>query len=90
MRLVPALKNAPPQAALAEFNRLAVAASAEAGKTLEAMTVWSDASQRILRELVELQSGAAKEGLRLCAEIQRTAMDTARDRSAAAARLAAP
>jgi hypothetical protein len=57
-----------------------------AGKTLETMTVWSDASQRILRELVELSSGAAKEGLRLCAEMQRTAMDTARETQAATLR----
>jgi hypothetical protein len=36
---------------------------------IEAMTVWADASQRVLREMVELSTETAKEGARLYAEM---------------------
>ena len=45
------------------------------GKTLETMTVWTDANQRVMSEWVEFSSGAAKEGLRLYGELQIKAMD---------------
>jgi hypothetical protein len=31
------------------------------GRTVEAMTAWADANQRLLRELVDFSVGAAKE-----------------------------
>jgi hypothetical protein len=40
------------------------------GKAVETMTVWAEANQRVLRELVDLSVGTAKEGLRLYAEFQ--------------------
>jgi hypothetical protein len=44
-------------------------------KTLETMTVWADANQRVMKEWVEFTSGAAKEGLRLYGELQTKAID---------------
>src|SRR3990172_3305107 len=35
------------------------------GKAVETMTVWADANQRVLREVVELGAATAKEGVRL-------------------------
>ena len=46
-----------------------------AGKNLEMLTVWTDANQRMLKEWVEFTSGAAKEGVRLCGEIQVKALE---------------
>ena len=46
-----------------------------AGKNLEMFTVWTDANQRMLKEWVEFTSGAAKEGVRLCGEIQIKALE---------------
>jgi hypothetical protein len=54
------------------------------GKTVEAMTAWADANQRMLRELVELSVGAAKEGVRLYGELQQGAVDALRDGQASA------
>jgi len=45
------------------------------GKTLETITVWADANQRVMKEWVEFTSGAAKEGLRLYGELQVKAID---------------
>jgi len=45
------------------------------GKTLETMTVWADATQRVMSEWVEFTSGTAKEGLRLYGESQIKAID---------------
>ncbi len=45
------------------------------GRTLETMTVWADANQRMLKEWVEFTSGAAKESLRLYGELQIKAID---------------
>jgi len=57
-----------------------------ASKTVEAMTVWADANQRVLRELVEFSAATAKEGVRLCAELQQGAIEVLRDSQTAAAR----
>src|ERR1051325_1024289 len=54
------------------------------GKAVEAMAMWAEANQRVLRELVDLSVGAAKEGVRLCDELQQRAMEAARDGHAAA------
>lgn len=55
-------------------------------KALETMTLWAEANQRVLRELVELSAGTAKEGLRLYAEMQQSAIDAIREGQAAAIR----
>ncbi|HEY7650775.1 MAG TPA: hypothetical protein VID04_17400, partial [Methylomirabilota bacterium] len=39
-----------------------------AGKTIDMLTVWAEANQRILRELVDLGTGATREGVRVYAE----------------------
>ena len=54
------------------------------GKAIETMSVWADANQRILRELVDLSVGATKEGMRLYAELQQGAVEAARDAHATA------
>ena len=54
------------------------------GKTVEAITVWADANQRVLRDLVDLSVGAAKEGVRLYAELQQSAIEAVRDGQATA------
>src|SRR5258705_6614572 len=56
------------------------------GKAVETMTVWADANQRVLRELVELSTATAKEGVRLCGELQQGAIETLRSSQSAAAR----
>jgi hypothetical protein len=56
------------------------------GKTVETMTVWADANQRVLREVVELGAATAKEGVRLYAELQQSAIEAMRDSQAAALR----
>jgi hypothetical protein len=57
-----------------------------AGKMVETMTVWADANQRVLRELVELSTATAKEGVRLCGELQQGAIETLRSTQSAATR----
>lgn len=56
------------------------------GKALETMTVWAEANQRVLRELVELSAGTAKESIRLYSELQQSAIDAIREGQAAAIR----
>ena len=56
------------------------------GKVLETMTVWAEASQRVLRDLVELSAGAAKESIHLCSELQQSAIDAIREGQASAVR----
>jgi hypothetical protein len=56
------------------------------GKVVETMTVWADTNQRVLRELVELSTATAKEGVKLCGELQQGAIETLRSSQAAAAR----
>lgn len=45
------------------------------GKAVEALTLWADANQKILRELVDLSASTAKEGVRLYAELQSSAVE---------------
>ena len=40
------------------------------GKAVDAVALWADANQKILRELVDLSANTAKEGVRLYAELQ--------------------
>jgi hypothetical protein len=54
------------------------------GKTMETMTVWAEANQRLLQEMVDLSVGAAKEGVRLFAELQQGAIEAVRDSQATA------
>ena len=56
------------------------------GKTVEGMTVWAEANQRMLRDLVDLSVGAAKEGVRLYAELQQGAIEAVREGQATALR----
>jgi len=55
-------------------------------KAVETVTVWADANQRVLREIVEFSTATAKEGVRLYAELQQTAIEALRDSQATAAR----
>src|SRR5262245_31090542 len=52
------------------------------GKAIDSMTVWAETNQRVLRELVDLGAGAAKEGVRLYSELSRSAIETLRDNQA--------
>lgn len=45
-----------------------------AGKSVEAITLWAEANQRMLKEIADFAAGTAKEGARLCAEINQHAM----------------
>ena len=54
------------------------------GKAVETMTVWADANQRVLRELAELSATAAKESVRLYAELQQGAVEAVRESQATA------
>jgi head-tail adaptor len=56
------------------------------GKGLETLTLWAEANQRVLREMVELGAGAAKEGIRLYAEFQQGAIDALREGQSVAIR----
>jgi hypothetical protein len=49
------------------------------GRAVETMTVWADANQRLLRELAELSAAAAKEGVRLYAELQQSGIEALRE-----------
>jgi len=54
------------------------------GKAIEAMTMWAEANQRVMRELVDLSVGAAKESVRLYAELQQGAIEAVRETQASA------
>jgi len=56
------------------------------GRVVEAMTVWSEANQRVVRELAELSATAAKEGVRLYAELQQAGIEALREAQATAMR----
>jgi hypothetical protein len=43
-------------------------------KTVESLTLWADANQQVLRQLVELSTATAAEGLRVQAELQSSAV----------------
>ena len=55
------------------------------GRVVETMTVWADANHRVLRDLVELSTATAKEGVRLCGELQQGALETLRSAQTSAA-----
>jgi len=50
-----------------------------ASKTIEAMALWAEANQRVLREVVELGSTTAKESVRLYGDLQRAGLESVRD-----------
>src|SRR5262245_10414330 len=56
------------------------------GRVVEAMTVWSEANQRVVRELAELSATAAKESVRLYAELQQAGIEALREAQATAMR----
>ena len=56
------------------------------GKAVEAMTLWADANQRVLREMAELSAATAKEGVRLYVELQQASIEVMRDAQAATLR----
>jgi len=56
------------------------------GKAVEAMTLWSDANQRFLREMAELSAASAREGVRLYAELQQSGIEALREAQAIALR----
>ena len=58
--------------------------SQNTGRAVETMSVWADANQRVLRELAELSAATAKEGVRLYAELQQSAIEAMRDAQASA------
>jgi len=45
-----------------------------AGKTVETLSLWAEANQRILKELADFTAGTAREGVRLYAEMQQNAV----------------
>lgn len=49
------------------------------GRAVEAFSLWADANQKVLRELVDLSASTAKEGVRLYAEMQSSAVEAAKD-----------
>jgi hypothetical protein len=49
------------------------------GAAVEIFTLFADANQKILRELVDLSATAAKEGVRLYAELQSSAVEALKD-----------
>ena len=57
-----------------------------AGKTIDAIALWAEANQRVLRELVELGSMTAKESVRLCGDLQRAGLESLREGQAWAQR----
>lgn len=56
------------------------------GKAIDTLTVWAEANRRVLDQLVELGTGTAKEGVRLYAELQQSALDAFRESQTAALR----
>ena len=44
-------------------------------KGVDLFSLWADANQKVLRELVDLSASTAKEGVRLYAEIQSSALE---------------
>jgi hypothetical protein len=48
-------------------------------RTVEAFSLVMDANQKVLRELADLSAGTAKEGVRLYAELQSTAVEAVKE-----------
>ena len=51
-------------------------------KSVEACSIWADANQKVLRELVDLSASTAKEGVRLYAEMQSSAVEAIKESQA--------
>ena len=49
------------------------------GRAVEAFSLWADTNQKVLRELVDLSASTAKEGVRLYAELQSSAVEAVKD-----------
>lgn len=49
------------------------------GRAVEAFSLWADANQKIMRELVDLSAATAKEGVRLYAEVQSSAVEAVKE-----------
>ena len=49
------------------------------GKSVEAFALWGDATQKILGELVDFSAHTAKEGVRLYAELQSSAVEAMKE-----------
>ena len=49
------------------------------GRTVEVLSLWADANQKVLRELVDLSANTAKEGLQLYAEMQSGAVEAVKN-----------
>jgi len=56
------------------------------GAAVEMFTLCADVNQKVLRELVDLSATAAKEGVRLYAELQSSAVEAVKDSQAYALR----
>ena len=48
-------------------------------RSVEAFSLLADANHKVLRELVDLSASTAKEGVRLCAEIQSSAVEAVKE-----------
>ena len=48
-------------------------------KTVEAMAMWADANQKIVRELADLSASAVKESVQLYAKLQSSALDAVKE-----------
>ena len=73
------MKNGNTQEAMNQMN-------ATTDRAIDMMTFWADANQRVLSQLVELGTGAAKESVKLYAELQQSALDAFRETQATALR----
>jgi hypothetical protein len=51
-------------------------------KGVDLFSLWADANHKVLRELVDLSAGTAKEGVRLYAEMQSSAVEALKDAQA--------
>jgi methyl-accepting chemotaxis protein len=49
------------------------------GKAMEALTLWTNANQQIVRELAELSANTLKEGVQLYAKLQTSALEAVKD-----------
>lgn len=49
------------------------------GKLFDAMTLWTDANQKILRDLASFSASALEEGIQLCGNLQTSTLDAVRE-----------
>jgi signal transduction protein with GAF and PtsI domain len=49
------------------------------GKAVEALALWADATQKIVRELADLSASTVKESVQLSAKLQSSALDAVKD-----------